>query len=251
MATPPTELGRNVMTDTQIRSMVQGMVEQGRATEQLTQLYKENFEYRSKNAQLTAEAEELRKQVPGENDVILTGDDIPLFTEAKALGKNAKDLKAMAIEHNELGTKVKDLVRRSHVLEIAEAEGWHSDVLDRLTLGMDLTGVEAVDEEVDDDKSEGGKKKVSMKRGFVNIMDDSKRVSKKKLVDELVKFIPSLAKGEGEDGSEGKVTGSGTPLPRMTRGDKAPEGDTKGAVQSYLNRKGYGKTREMVAAGKK
>lgn len=223
--------------------MVSKLVQDGQAQAKLEQLFEDNFQLRNKNTKLTTDLEAATTKVPKDGDLVLTGDDVALFNEAKATGKNAKQLKELVKEHGDLSTKVVDLERKTKVAEIAEAENWKPAVLERLTQGMDLLGVETVSEEIADEEAEGGKKKVDVKRGYINVKDGANTV-KKKLVEELADFLPSLSKAEAEaDENAGKGGGSGTPLPRMSRGDKVASGGTKGVSADFINKR-YGKSKE-------
>lgn len=230
---------RQGMSPTEIQAMVAKLVQDGQAQAKLQELFQDNFDLRGKNKDLTTRAETAESKLPKDGDLVLTGEDVALFNEAKATGKNAKQLKEVIKEHGDLSAKVTTLERKTKIHEISEAEGWKPAVVERLTTGMDLLGVEEVQEEVDDKDAEGGKKKVTVKRGFINVKGEGGTVTKKKLSEELADFMPSLTKDEG-DAEQGKKTDSSVPLPRMARGDKVASAGTKDASSALIKNR-YGR----------
>ena len=228
---------RQGMSPQEISAMVAKLVQDGHAQTKLQELFEDNFKLRGKNAELTAKVTAFEEKAPKTGDIVITGTDVALFNQAKEFGKDAAGLKALVEEHTGLSTQVKDLKRKTVVSEIAEAEGWKPNVLDRLTAGMDLAGIEEFEEEIDDPDKPGEKKKEKFKRGVVSVKDSSGNVSKKRLVEELNEFLPSLNK-EGKESVSGTVK-EGTPMPRMSRGDKAATGGTKD-LSTNLIQKRYG-----------
>lgn len=210
------------------------------------QLMADNAELRADKRTLKAKVEDLEKKVPPDGALVLMGDDAknwPAISEIlKALpeGKRTpEELSRLLKEHGTLSDKVATLEKNQLAIEIAEAEDWKVSTLLKLTAGMDLL-VEEVDEDVDDPENEGEKKKVRVKRGFINVRDAQGNVtSKKRLSEELSEFLPSLAKGDGTSNEEEHGTDHGTDFVRQSRGDKAPT--KKGNVSKDFLAKRYKK----------
>jgi hypothetical protein len=228
------------MSRDEIAAMVSQQVQNGQAQAKLTELYEDNFKLRGDKQRLTAENEDLKGKVPAEGAVVLTGNDKTEYEAIQALGKDSKALKKIVGEHETLTGEVTALKRKTLVNEIAEAEGWKPSVLERLTQGMDLLGVEEVNEEIDDPDREGEKKTVPVKRGYFNTKDaEGKTNGKKKLAEELADFMPSLSRDDQASGERDTAERSGVVQPRMSRGDKVNTGGTKDASKKYLESAGY------------
>ncbi len=202
------------------------------------QLMGENATLRAEKRALKDQVEDLERKVPPEGALVLKGDDVKLHNDLLALipeGKKIEDLVAQIKDGDKLGAKVKELERGNLIRDIAEAEGWKASNLLKLTSGMDLV-LEEVEEEVDDPENEGEKKKVQVKRGFIQTKDAQGNVqSKKKLADELKDFLPSLkVEASQADSSE---EAKGTTFVKQPVGSKAdPKKAGKNVSQNYLNK---------------
>lgn len=213
------------------------------ANEGGNQLMSDNAELRADKRTLKEKVERLEAMVPPEGSVVLKGTDVKLFTDLKALlkeGQKVEDLDKALKEHPDLVKKVADLEKGQLAVQIAEAEGWKVSALLKLTQGMDLV-LEEVDVEVDDEENEGKKKTVKQPRGFIQVKDASGTVTgKKALREELKDFLPSLAKEQGEGGSEEEQpstdSGQGTKFVRQSQGNKASS-KTASASQDFLSKR--------------
>jgi hypothetical protein len=233
------------MTPEQVRELVQQFLtnrnlnpEQGVGT-----LMAENATLREQKRQL----DEQVKGLPPAGALVLTGDEVTFYNEAKGLNVKVEDLKKIIKDEPTLRAENQKLARDNKLRDIADAEGWKVPVLDRLTNGMELFGVEEVEEETDDPENEGQKKKTKVMRGYLNVKDDKGTVTgKKKLAEELQEFLPSLVKDENKDDAgeaSAKSGAQGTSFVRQSRGSKAETGGTKDLAKNLLKKRypGIGK----------
>jgi hypothetical protein len=202
------------------------------------QLMGENATLRAEKRALKDQVEDLERKVPPEGALVLKGDDVKAHNDLVALipeGKKVEDLVAALKEGDKLSAKVKELERGNLIRDIAEAEGWKPSNLLKLTSGMDLA-LEEVEEEIDDPDNEGEKKKVQVKRGFIQTRDAQGNVqSKKKLGDELKDFLPSL-KVEASQAESSEVA-KGTAFVKQPVGSKAdPKKAGKNVSQNYIGK---------------
>jgi len=96
------------------------------------------------------EINRLRSQVPGEDAVILEGDEADAFRRYQELG-DPDDLEQALQERDEFSDRLETLERREELQEAAEMHGWDSDVLSDIAENRDLDirvqGTDSEDEE--------------------------------------------------------------------------------------------------------
>lgn len=195
--------------------------------ELVTQLYRDNFDLRSKNRDLTKQAEDAGKRVP-EGAIVLTGDEAKAVA---ALRERKIALTDVPTKLDELGTTASEnatLKRTQAAAEAAEVLGWKPKLLQRIAKqeGLDLKITEVKDK---DDPE-----KIERVPVVVGLDDDDEPVEiplSDYVTQHLAEFADVLPVSEAERVSRREPPVPGTRLPRQRSGD---EGAKRGPSPEQL-----------------
>jgi hypothetical protein len=200
-------------------------------------LYNETFKIRRRAQSAEGERDELAGRVAPDNAVILTGNDVQLWQQFRALDKDPTDIKKELDRVGTLETEASERRKDDAVRAAAKAAGFKYSVLNRLGRGLDYVTRE---ETVEDDN--GNKTKVE--RAYV------KEGDKETLIDEYATrewedMMPSLRVQEADAADNG----AGVQYFRQAGADSS-ESDRqpkKGALAAHATA-GYGPKRPAKQA---
>jgi hypothetical protein len=202
--------------------------------------YRDAVDLRVRNREVVRERDELKKRLPKEGDVVLSGEDAKSFAAIQKLGVPLKDVSARlesgarALEEN-AGYKQGE---RAQVA--ADLLGWNPKILNSLVKlnRLNLDFKEEVDAEADVDATTGRrpKKKIPVVIVPGDGEDEEDEVPLAEYVDEhLGDFRDALAGAEAaRKGEQGSPSGS-EPANRMIRQRSGEQGRTKGMSEAELD----------------
>lgn len=234
MSTPAQQLPLGTapaMNTEEIRAFVQSIIGTQNVDSQVQRLMTENFEYREKNRVMRAELDAAKGRIPAEGAVVLTGDDVKLFNDFKALNLKPAEVTTLQTEFKALQGEVTTAKRKDSIATAAHAEGYDPTVLGTLIGDQELV-VKPVTEDVDG-------KNQAVDRAFIRTKGADNTVTETRLSEHIeknhAKFIPSLTVGEGDAGSTGST--NGTEFPRQRASAKSGKPAEASAAKDYLKKR--------------
>lgn len=204
-------------------------------------LLTENFKLRDDKRSLKSEISELRGKTPGEDAIILVGDDVDAWNSFKDLGE-FKDVKNKLDKVEELQGELDKRDRSALIGGAAEVVGYNPRVLTELVEAKGLT-VEMKDVEVE---GEDGSKKTE-KKPFIRVGEKADPVELTSYAkSNFSDFLPALTNTEARNDQD-----AGPNVPPQRRSSQTPPSKTKGETAKAVNKVlGQYKTPKQLRAEK-
>jgi len=141
------------------------------AARMLLEMSEDNYKLRDANR-------ELRARVPGDDAVVLRGEDARRWHQYGEIGLAPADVKKLREEHGTLASWKKGREQADRLDGVATLYGWKPPVLRRLAAGLDVEGGDHPTEKDKDGKP------VRVKKGFVVTRGDDGQESGRRPLDE-------------------------------------------------------------------
>ena len=204
-----------------------------------TELRTDNAKLREQRRELRAEVEALKKQIPGEGAVVLTGADAAAWEAVKALPVKPGELAGVIEERDALKATIAQRDREKLHHDAAEALGWKPTVLTKLAATEGLH-IEMKEAEVEEKDSTGKTVKVKKPVPHVRPAADEKAalVPLASFAEEqLGDFLPAL-RAEAARGGGTAANGSGVQYPEQRGRGTAPGGLSEEQLLAAKRRSG-------------
>jgi hypothetical protein len=184
-------------------------------------LMSENYRYRERIRELKAELKTAQGMAPGENSVVLSGDDAAKYRELKLtpaqIAEKLAQLTTLETEVADLRSKASASEQQSAVQAAAEAAGYDAEVLAEV---VKLKGLIVETKEIEKD---GAKKKVASVRTAADAEPTELTIY---ATEHLKPFLRALVKDESDKGQEAQpgAGAEGQLWTEQKAGGRAPAG---------------------------
>lgn len=188
--------------DDRIRSQIENWLSGNSPREAIGQLLRDNFDQRDELRDLREEVRELRGQVPGEDAVVLEGEEADAFQELRERGGDLEDLQEAVQERDQLREDLANRERQDRIQTAADAHGLSAAALTRLVEqdGVDVT--------VEEEEEDGETVQVAYIQNGDGEDGGDPVPLQEYAEEEWAEFLPAL-QAEGSGGSGGSGGGEG------------------------------------------
>jgi hypothetical protein len=250
---------RDIVVSTQEKNglVMRLVAEHGTVDNALLKLAGKQIRYQKRAQEAERQAAELRKLIPGDGAVVLTGDQAKAFAKLKEMNVDFGKLPDTLKEHSELRTQVTAQGRKTDVATAA-GKKWKPSVLMRL-LGDSADGKIEFKDQLQ--KKEDGSGTETVRVAYITI--DGKSIALDTWMETDQKEWLDVAKASETDGNGGgsgtsassSATSTGATMPRQTAtgstttGTPAPK--TNAAAVDKVMKSKYKTPSQMAAESKK
>lgn len=188
-------------------------------------LLTENFKLREDKRNLKSELGQLREGAPGDDAVILTGDDATAWNSFKELGKTVEEIQTGLAKSEELQGELDKRDRSALIAKAARDVGYNPNVLTEL---VEAKGLTVVMKDVEVEKEDGSKS--TEKKPFIQAGEKEDPVELTSYTESNFKdFMPALTN------TEEVSQDAGTVVPPQRRSSQTPP-DKKGSTAPVLKK---------------